>query len=518
MGRVKRESPYPRTPTLTALEKELARKDLAAYAALIHPKFHLYPHTKVVFDSLQQVEDGTVDRLAIAQPPRHGKSLGSSQLLPAHMIGQRPHLQCITITWGDSLTRRFGRYVRNCLRHPRHREIFPESALADDSMAVNEFATTANGAYSAVGRKGGIVGKGANLLVLDDLLKSRSEARSESVVQGIIDDMGAMYSRLEPTYDGFKPAVVVNAHRWAENDITGYLLEEHADDGWVYLPIPAIREALAPGEKLPPWEWRKPGNEEALWPERFPTEVLRREQRRNELDFQTLYQQNVKGQGGREFKIKWLDDTPRYRRISKGELNVYIFVDPANALKRRSDYTVILVIGLAPDGNIYVLDMIRDRLDLIERTKKLFEVWVKWRPIHTCYYEQISMQSDIQHIRERMEFLNRRFSLVAIGDGRRIAKEDRIRELLPLFEQHKIIFPIEMRGMSNGQEIDLYRAFRAEYEAFPGGAHDDMMDALSRIRDPKVWLTWPLTNEQYERKNLWDEWTQLDGGTTWVSA
>lgn len=512
----KKKELFPRGPILTSLEKELARRDLAAYAAIIHPRFRLYRHTKVVFDFLQQVEDGKIDRLAIAQPPRHGKSLGACQLLPAHMLGQRPHLQVICITFGKTLTRRFGRYVRNALLNPKHQEIFPDCKLSNDMMAIDEFATTAQGFYTAVGRGGGIVGKGANLMILDDIIKSRSELRSEAVMDSIFDNFGAIYSRLERTHDGFDPAIVINAHRWGERDVTGYVLSEYKYDNWKYVSLPAICEKLGPGEERPSYEWRQPG--EALWPEMFDRAYLDRQREREPLDWDTLYQQNVKSRGGREFQLKWLDETPRHRMMHHKELTRYIFVDPSGEARyKRSDYTAMWVIGLGVDKNIYILDLVRDRLGITERVNTLFKLWERWRPIRAVYYEQYSVQSDIRYLLEQMEQRNRRFSLVQVG-GTKISKEDRIRMLIPWFENHRIIFPVTLNGTTDGQEVDLLRAFRHEYQSFPNGQHDDMLDALSRIEDPKVSLDWPLSNEELNRRALWEEWEDGDGKASWMSA
>ena len=91
-------------------------------------------------------------------------------------------------------------------------------------------------------------------------------------------------------------------------------------------------------------------------------------------------------------------------------MNIYLLVDPANEKKKTSDYTVMEVIGLAPDNNYYLIDAIRDRLNLTERTEKLFQFHRKYRPLKTGY-EKYGMQSDIEHMKYVMEQKNYRFDI-----------------------------------------------------------------------------------------------------------
>ena len=182
------------------------------------------------------------------------------------------------------------------------------------------------------------------------------------------------------------------------------------------------------------------------------------------------------------FKREWL-------RYSAGQprregLNVYILVDPANAKKKRSDYTSMWVLGLVPDQNYVVLDLLRDKLTLGERAERLFELVNLWKPI-LVGYEEYGMQADTQHIEHLQHERNFRFRIKPLGGT--TGKEDRIRRLMPLFEQGRIVLPpSRFRTLCDKSTVNLIDAFvEEEYLAFPVSQHDDMLDCLARIEDPR---------------------------------
>lgn len=182
------------------------------------------------------------------------------------------------------------------------------------------------------------------------------------------------------------------------------------------------------------------------------------------------------------FKEEWL----RYWKAENLRgLNLYLLCDPANAKKKSSDYTSFFVLGLGSDENIYVVDMIRDRLNLTERTRALMRLHRRYRPIITGY-EQYGMGADVEHIEDVMERENYRFTIVPVGGS--MSKEDRIRRLIPYFESGRFYLPSECRRRNyEGTIDDLTQVFiNDEYLSFPVSAHDDMLDCGSRIFDIKA--------------------------------
>lgn len=171
-------------------------------------------------------------------------------------------------------------------------------------------------------------------------------------------------------------------------------------------------------------------------------------------------------------------------------MNRYIVVDPASAKKKGSDYTAMWCVGLNTDGNYYVLDGVHDRLNLAERARALFELHRKWQPLRVGY-ERYGMQADIDFLRLEMGRQNYRFPVVELGG--QTPKADRIRRLVPFFEQGRIFFPNRLMRLSLEQKAyDLTDDFfRQEYLSFPVSGHDDMLDCLARILEPELGAVFP---------------------------
>lgn len=202
---------------------------------------------------------------------------------------------------------------------------------------------------------------------------------------------------------------------------------------------------------------------------------------------------NPKADSAQGFKREWLKHYKRVTNVQK--MNGYILADAANSKKKGSDYTAMHVVGLNVDKKRYVLDMVRDRLNLKERSDRLFALHRKWSEaglkIKSVRYERYGLMADIEHLKARMEDENYRFNIVEVGGI--TSKHDRVKRLIPLFEQGEIWLP-ESLYVSDWQRVptDLVKAFiEEEYMAFPFGLHEDMLDALSRMEEPDLKLVWP---------------------------
>jgi predicted phage terminase large subunit-like protein len=233
--------------------------------------------------------------------------------------------------------------------------------------------------------------------------------------------------------------------------------------------------------------------------------------------FSSQMLQNPVADEAQNFKEEWLQT---WTAQNLSNLKIYILVDPASKKKKNSDYTAIFVIGLGTDRNYYVIDMLRDRLNLTERTSTLFWLHKAYHPV-AVGYEEYGMQSDIEHLQYVMEQENYRFPIYPLGGN--VGKEDRIRALVPVFEQKRIFLPqVCIRTRSDKKTVDLTKVFiEEEYKTFPVGAHDDMLDALARILDhgkkgifatfpteltPEEKRTMPSLNKivQLEREEIWE--------------
>jgi phage terminase large subunit-like protein len=204
---------------------------------------------------------------------------------------------------------------------------------------------------------------------------------------------------------------------------------------------------------------------------------------------------NPVAEGSMGFRPAWLCHW--YKMPDRRAVNCYITVDPSSGKKKGSgDYSVILVHGLGADGNYYLLDGVRDRLNLSQRADELLRLVRKWSPI--CVgYEEYGMQADIEHIRQTMEQQSYRFNLVPLGG--RLSKSDRIMRLIPIYESGRMWIPCRSIFVdTQGKSRDLVAEYLDdEYGMFPVCAHDDMLDCHARILDQQLGATFPRATQTH---------------------
>ena len=203
------------------------------------------------------------------------------------------------------------------------------------------------------------------------------------------------------------------------------------------------------------------------------------------------------------FKRDWL----RYWRTEPAG-NKYMLVDAASEKKQGSDYTAIWVVALGSDQNYYVVDMLRDRLNLTERADRVMKLHRKHRPMEVRY-ERYGAMADVEHIKTRQEQENYRFDIIEVGGI--TPKNDRIRRLIPAFEQSRVYLPESLYITDyEGIPRDMVQTFiEEEYAPFPVALHDDLFDSLARLMDSegrcngetrKLALVWPMPDENPEPK------------------
>jgi hypothetical protein len=213
--------------------------------------------------------------------------------------------------------------------------------------------------------------------------------------------------------------------------------------------------------------------------------------------------------------IKYYEHRPHTRN--------FLFVDPAGSKKEGSAYTVMWVIGVDRRNYYYVLDCVRDHLDLQGRQQALFRLVEKWKAVKV-FYERYSMQADIEYIEEKKRDEGFYFQLQEVG-GTRLSKDERILKLQPLFQEGRIIFPPTIAYTdSTGKRRNLIEDFiMQEYNEFPVSQYKDMLDALARIRDENVKITGPAYVEPETAATdnpilRWHKSAKSSGTNGWLNA
>lgn len=218
------------------------------------------------------------------------------------------------------------------------------------------------------------------------------------------------------------------------------------------------------------------------------------------------------------FQRAWLDHRFERDDIGWESMTRVLICDPANAKTKKSDYTTMCVIGLGQDRNYYLLDYLRDRLNLSERANEYFRLHRRWKP-HKSAYEEYGKDSDIQHLEHMMKGGNGRspyhFEIEPVGGS--LSKADRINRLIPVAAEGRLWLPeVLYRTNSEGKLEELILILiEQEFLAWPVPVHDDGMDVIARIFDVED-LSFP-DPEPEERPD--DRYNRRSRGRgSWMSA
>lgn len=330
-----------------SVANEQARRSFSVFKVRLYKRYLHAPHLVLIDDALAQAEQYVVTQGAaghgfqmINMPPRHGKTMTVSRLFPAYVLGCHPDWRVILSSYGATLAQKNSRAARNIIASPACQAIFPGVALAADSKAVDAWDIEGHeGGLDAMGVGGGVTGKGGQIIIIDDPVKSREEAESETYRDKVWDwYRDDLYTRREP-----HGAIILIMTRWHLDDLAGRLLRTEPDK-WRVLNLPAIDEYGA-----------------ALWPERYPLPALRDIERTlGPYSWSALYQQRPVPAEGGIFKRAWFEP-----RVSQAPeiVRAARYWDLAMSEKTTADYTAGVKLGLGADGHVYVLDVARGQIE-----------------------------------------------------------------------------------------------------------------------------------------------------------
>ena len=429
-------------------------------------------HLDLITSKLQEVSEDTAKgiphRLIIALPPRHGKSETVSKKFPAWHLGRNPEHEIILSSYSADLAYDHSRIARDTLL--AHKELF-NTNIAKDSAAVGRWGIEDHrGGLFAVGVGGPITGRGAHIGIIDDPFKNAEEANSETIRQKVWDwYTTTFYTRLAPG-----GSIIILMTRWHEDDLVGRLLKKEKEDikkgekviQWEVINLPAIADEDDPLGRLPG---------EALWPERFPINVLKETKRTlGSYWFEALYQQRPAPAEGNKFKRKWFryfEERDSYyilytsegsKTILKEDCWRFQTADTASSEKQSADYTVLTDWVVTPDNDLLVDDVFRDKIEVPDQNK-IFQ---------SRYYEK---SPSFQAIETKNTGIALRQYLIRKGLPIKELKADtdkvtRAATIMVMYENGKVY---HRKGAAWLDE------WEKELVTFPTGKHDDQVDTAS---------------------------------------
>jgi len=356
-------------------KRELQRRRLLPFVEQHRPRYKAgWVHKAIcrkleVFSKAVELEQSP--RLLILMPPRHGKSTLASEMFPAWHLGRYPHHELIAASYNISLPTGFSRKVRALLRDPMYEKTFENSKLDPDSQATEAWLTTEGGGYIAAGVGGGITGKGAHVLAIDDPIKNAIEADSLLIRDQLWDWYGSTaYTRLSPG-----GGVLWIQTWWNEDDGAGriqlQMAEDPEADQFEIIRFPAIAEEdeyldadynlYRPStDEIPAGALlvRKVG--ESLHEDRYTLPMLKRiEKTLTKRHWSALYQQNPVPDDGVFFAKDQFLSVVQIPGLDRPKGYCYQAWDFAITEKQKADSTAGVTVVQDSDDCLEVRDMDR---------------------------------------------------------------------------------------------------------------------------------------------------------------
>jgi predicted phage terminase large subunit-like protein len=425
---------------------------------------------------LQEFRDdlyaGKRPKLIIQAPPQHGKSETIVDFI-AWLSGLDPDMRTIYASFSEMLGTKANFRLQRIFETDRFARAFPELRLSGMNAGTNENGQTLRnrdivefvgrrGYFRATTVRGSVTGEGLDLAVLDDPIKSREEANSETVRartwEWLTDDFLTRFSN--------KAGLLCILTRWHLDDPAGRLIA--SDPTVKVLAYPAIAEDVD-GRSPVDRENRSPG--EALFPQLKPIDFLQGQRRNMDpWSWEALYQQNPTVAGGNLFKID------QFKRHSVGEERAYqrrmIFADTAQKTGQENDYSVFQCWGLGKDGVAYLIDQARGKFEAPDLEKVARAFWAK----HQQATSGMSGHLITMAVEDKVSGTG---LIQQLGRGEGAIPVRAIKRARDKYSRALDVLPSVAAGLvSLPCDAPWTKDLMAELSAFPGGKNDDQVDPL----------------------------------------
>lgn len=469
---------------------QLAKEDFKSYCYLVHRRVWK-PGRMVSFlcETIQNfVQENTghaYDILVLSVPPQHGKSMTITETFPSWYLVNYPARRVIEISYSEDFAQTFGRKNR------RKIEEFGKDlgvSLSKSTNSVTEFETEIGGGMISRGVMSGVTGRPADLMIIDDPIKNRSEADSETYRERLWSEwQDSFKTRLAA---GAK--VIVIQTRWHEDDLAGRIAQREKHVKVINLPCEA--------EENDPLG-RKAG--EALCPEIGKDDNWLKEMKESydggSRTWNALYQGHPSTAEGNIIMREWwkrFDEAPECRRI-------VISVDAAFKGDNTSDFVAITVWGKT-GSDIYLLDMVHRKMDFVDTTNAIIALANKYPNYSAIYIEEKANGAAIINVLRRK--LHAIIKITPLG-----GKIARVNAISGIIEAGNVHIPKTSWGDDLIEECAL----------FPRAAHDDMVDSMSQclMREYHRSVTNPkMTIKRSRQYEFWEESFDSLGTSAKISA
>ncbi len=465
-----------------------ARLDFSKFVKKINPDDLQGRHFDILTNAFHRIADGEAVRLIINIAPRRGKSERSSYLFPAWFIGRFPKRKIMAISNVKSLASDFGAKIRNLMDTTEYQDVFPTVRLSKDAQAKDKWRTNYKGEYFAGGVGSTVYGRGADLLILDDVHSER-ESTDGKMEPPSKEDYDAAWNWYQSILSRLHPngSIIVVMQRWSKHDLTGRLVEASrrtpGSHQWEVITLPALEERQDVDGNIV---------YESTWPEYWSTKAMvqLRETMMAEPGgawrWNSMYQQNP---GADTVSMLKREYWKRWEKLKPPACELVIQSwDLAATAKDRSNYSACTTWGVfrmseredKPVYNIILLDAERGQWDFPDLKKAVMR---KYNTIVKDGHPDVLLveykSAGIQLVQELKATGIPVTAVTPTGNQFKASndKVSRVNRVLEMFTSGLVWAPHK----SWAEEVI------EECAEFPNGQYDDYVDtvsqALSRFRE-----------------------------------
>ena len=430
----------------------------------------------VIDQALVDVEEGRCKRLIINLPPQEGKSTRVTKAGPVWFLHRNPERRIVVASYAESLAAEFGRDIRSYITSNQGQDgtLDLGMRIAPDNGAVTSWKLDGHrGGVRSVGIAGGLTGRPADALFIDDPLSNMEQASSKTYR----DRAWSFWTSVGRTRLAPGAPVILVLTRWHHEDLAGKLLAGEDGHKWRVINIPAQADHRPERGEVDPLG-REPGV--------FLESARRDEQGRPKTDadwestkrevgprvWTSLYQGRPSPDEGGLFPTEWARyDQPMWTeradgsRWVPGKVEIAMSFDMAFKDKASSDYVVGQV--WVRDGvHAYLVDQVRARLSFTGSLDMVRTLTARWPQATAKFVEDKANGPAIINALSREVV-----GLIPIEpEGSKYARAAAISHLA---HSQNIILPAAELLPNVGELLE-------ECRAFPNGAHDDTVDAMSQ--------------------------------------
>ncbi len=442
--------------------------------------FIMRPHHARVVDALERVYAGEINRLIINIPPGFTKTQIVVISFISWCLARESASRFFQISYSDRLANENSRKIRDIVTSPAYQQMYAVQ-LRKDSTAKSLWRTEPNDGGlvcspfggQIAGFRAGRMGEGfKGALIIDDPLKP-ADAWSKTKRDWANLTIGnTIKSRLALN----STPIIIIMQRLHYNDPCGFLLRGGTGENWHHLNIPAViadesgdypteyTHGLPIDSRLPPGP---------VWPGKIPAEAMARMKEADPYTYQSQYAGQPIIEGDGLIKTRWFReyqsaDLPRLSRL-------VIYADTALEAGEKNDWSVFVVAALSIDGNLYILDVIRVKVEAPQLLELAKSLWLKWRaytrPVSAIKIERkASGHGLIQQLKQ--------MSIIVQGIDRTKDKVVRVMECVPALASGRVYLPVDTPWRT---DYDIEMANFTEKLSGNDDQVDATMDAISDL-------------------------------------